>query len=132
MLLNSSSETDEDQEWQRCQEAAVSAADILKQSALQEPLLELSNGRRCETTESCQKKKRRRKKAKVKEENNSEQGITEKPRKNKVSACTERPSCLSEVHKRDEHGATEDSGFSKEVMRIKKKKKRKKMEARTE
>ncbi|NXL19776.1 CSTOS protein, partial [Setophaga kirtlandii] len=29
----SSSDTDSDQEWQRCQEAAVSAADILKQSA---------------------------------------------------------------------------------------------------
>ncbi|NXN93542.1 CSTOS protein, partial [Rhinopomastus cyanomelas] len=30
---SSSSDTDSDQEWQRCQEAAVSATDILKQSA---------------------------------------------------------------------------------------------------
>ncbi|NXO26293.1 CSTOS protein, partial [Cisticola juncidis] len=36
----SSSDTDSDQEWQRCQEAAVSAADILKQSAF--PALENS------------------------------------------------------------------------------------------
>ncbi|NXP97627.1 CSTOS protein, partial [Vidua macroura] len=36
----SSSDTDSDQEWQRCREAAVSAADILKQSAL--PALENS------------------------------------------------------------------------------------------
>ncbi|XP_015285065.1 PREDICTED: uncharacterized protein C12orf43 homolog [Gekko japonicus] len=93
---SSSSETDEDQEWQRCQEAVVSAADILKQSGLQAPLLELSNGHKCETTESCQKKKKkRRKKAKVKEESDSEQGIIEKPRKNKVSVRTEKPSCLS-------------------------------------
>ncbi|NWH84557.1 CSTOS protein, partial [Aegithalos caudatus] len=36
----SSSDTDSDQEWQRCREAAVSAADILKQSAF--PALENS------------------------------------------------------------------------------------------
>lgn len=132
LLVYSSSETDEDQEWQRCQEAAVSAADILKQSGLQAPLPELSNGHRCETTESCQRKKRR-KKPKVKEESDSdEQGILEKPQKNKVSVWTEKPSCLSGVHKSGECVATEDSGFSKEVMMIKKKKKRKKMEARTE
>ncbi|KAL8180615.1 UNVERIFIED_CONTAM: hypothetical protein K2H54_029711 [Gekko kuhli] len=130
---SSSSETDEDQEWQRCQEAAVSAVDILKQSGLQAPLLELSNGHRCETTESSQKKKRRRKKANVKEESDSEQGIIEKPHKNKASVWTKKPSCLSGVHKREDHVATEDSGFSKEVTVIKKKKKkRKKMEARTE
>ncbi|XP_060105021.1 protein CUSTOS [Heteronotia binoei] len=128
---SSSSETDEDQEWQRCQEAAVSAADILKQSGLQAPLLELSNGHRCEITESCRKEKRRRKKVKVTEESVSEQVIIEKPHENKVTVRTEKPSCLSGVHKKEEHVATEDT--SKKVTVIKKKKKkRKKMEARTE
>ncbi|XP_077165543.1 protein CUSTOS [Paroedura picta] len=129
---SSSSETDEDQE-QRCQEVAVSAADILKHSGLQAPLLELSNGHRYGTTESCQKKKKkRRKKAKVKGESDSEQAIIEKPCKNKVNVWTEKPLYHSGVHKREEHVTTEDSGFSKEVRVIKKKKKRKKIEARTE
>nr|XP_056715011.1 protein CUSTOS [Euleptes europaea] len=127
-----SSESDDDQEWQRCQEAAVSAADILKRSGLQAPFPELSNNHSRQTTESHQKKKRRKKKTKVKEESDSKQGVIEKPHNNKVSVWTEEPSCLTGAHEREQHVSTEDNGLSKEVMAIKKKKKkRNKMEART-
>uniref|UniRef100_A0ACB8FY12 Uncharacterized protein n=1 Tax=Sphaerodactylus townsendi TaxID=933632 RepID=A0ACB8FY12_9SAUR len=112
---SSSSETDEDQEWQRCQEAAVSAADILKRSGLQASFLELSNDRTGQTTESHQKKKKkkRKKKTKVKQESDNEKVIIEKPHK-RVSVWTEEPSYLNGAHERETHVTTEDSGLSKE------------------
>ncbi|NXE63897.1 CSTOS protein, partial [Calcarius ornatus] len=51
----SSSDTDSDQEWQRCQEAAVSAADILKQSAFPALSQDQSQG----SVEPSQKKKKK-------------------------------------------------------------------------
>ncbi|NWV63339.1 CSTOS protein, partial [Malurus elegans] len=55
----SSSDTDSDQEWQRCQEAAVSAVDILKQSAFPA----LSQGCSQDQSQGCvehnQKKKKK-------------------------------------------------------------------------
>nr|XP_042697587.1 protein CUSTOS isoform X2 [Chrysemys picta bellii] len=68
----SSSELDSDQEWQRYQEAAVSAADILKQSAFSVMPPDSSQVHKQECTEHNQKKKKKRKK-KAKGEHNSEQ-----------------------------------------------------------
>ncbi|KAM7144987.1 protein CUSTOS isoform 2-T4 [Macrochelys suwanniensis] len=69
---SSSSELDSDQEWQRYQEAAVSAADILKQSAFSVMPPDSSQVHKQECTEHNQKKKKKRKK-KAKGEHNSEQ-----------------------------------------------------------
>uniref|UniRef100_A0A8C0J1Z1 Protein CUSTOS n=1 Tax=Chelonoidis abingdonii TaxID=106734 RepID=A0A8C0J1Z1_CHEAB len=69
---SSSSELDSDQEWQRYQEAAVSAADILKQSAFSVMPLDSSQVHKQECTEHNQKKKKKRKK-KARGEHNSEQ-----------------------------------------------------------
>ncbi|XP_041276492.1 protein CUSTOS [Onychostruthus taczanowskii] len=65
----SSSDTDSDEEWQRCQEAAVSAADILKQSAF--PALS-SQDQSQGYVEPNQKKK---KKKKIRRENNIQEKI---------------------------------------------------------
>ncbi|KAM9194527.1 protein CUSTOS isoform 3-T3 [Dugong dugon] len=51
----SSSSEDSDEEWQRCQEAAVSASDILKESAIHGPVT---------VEKEAKKKKKRKKKAK--------------------------------------------------------------------
>ncbi|XP_034647054.1 protein CUSTOS isoform X1 [Trachemys scripta elegans] len=69
---SSSSELDSDQEWQRYQEAAVSAADILKQSAFFVMPPDSSQVHKQECTEHKQKKKKKRKK-KARGEHNSEQ-----------------------------------------------------------
>ncbi|XP_005288724.2 protein CUSTOS isoform X4 [Chrysemys picta bellii] len=69
---SSSSELDSDQEWQRYQEAAVSAADILKQSAFSVMPPDSSQVHKQECTEHNQKKKKKRKK-KARGEHNSEQ-----------------------------------------------------------
>ncbi|NXD22892.1 CSTOS protein, partial [Spelaeornis formosus] len=55
----SSSDTDSDQEWQRYQEAAVSAADILKQSAF--PALSQGSSQDQSHVEPNQKKKKKKK-----------------------------------------------------------------------
>ncbi|KAM9194526.1 protein CUSTOS isoform 2-T2 [Dugong dugon] len=52
---SSSSSEDSDEEWQRCQEAAVSASDILKESAIHGPVT---------VEKEAKKKKKRKKKAK--------------------------------------------------------------------
>ncbi|NXO63880.1 CSTOS protein, partial [Phainopepla nitens] len=55
----SSSDTDSDQEWQRCQEAAVSAADILKQSAFPAFSQDSSQDQSQGSVEPSQKKKKK-------------------------------------------------------------------------
>ncbi|XP_050174661.1 protein CUSTOS isoform X1 [Myiozetetes cayanensis] len=67
----SSSDTDSDQEWERFQEAAVSAADILKQSGF--PALSQDSSQ--DQSQGCvehnqKKKKKKKKKKKIKGENN--------------------------------------------------------------
>ncbi|XP_030438302.1 protein CUSTOS isoform X2 [Gopherus evgoodei] len=69
---SSSSELDSDQEWQKYQEAAVSAADILKQSAFSVMPPDSSQVHKQECTEHNQKKKKKRKK-KARGEHNNEQ-----------------------------------------------------------
>ncbi|NXE11218.1 CSTOS protein, partial [Lophotis ruficrista] len=56
---SSSSDTDSDQEWQRCQEAAVSAADILKQSAFPALSQDSSRDQSQGYVEHSQKKKKK-------------------------------------------------------------------------
>ncbi|NWR96434.1 CSTOS protein, partial [Motacilla alba] len=58
----SSSDTDSDQEWQRCREAAVSAADILKQSAFPALSQGSSQDQSQGYVEPNQKKKKKKKK----------------------------------------------------------------------
>ncbi|XP_051661419.1 protein CUSTOS [Manacus candei] len=60
----SSSDTDSDQEWQRFQEAAVSAADILKQSAFPALSQDSSQDQSQGCVEHNQKKKKKKKKIK--------------------------------------------------------------------
>ncbi|NXW95608.1 CSTOS protein, partial [Alopecoenas beccarii] len=56
---SSSSDTDSDQEWQRYQEAAVSATDILKQSAFPAPSQDSSQEQSQGCVEHSQKKKKK-------------------------------------------------------------------------
>ncbi|KYO31682.1 hypothetical protein Y1Q_0022778 [Alligator mississippiensis] len=74
---SSSSELDSDQEWQRCQEAAVSAADILKQSALPGVSHDYNQAQNQECTEHNQKKKKKKMKKKVKGESDNDQQTPE-------------------------------------------------------
>ncbi|XP_066055556.1 protein CUSTOS isoform X2 [Chamaea fasciata] len=68
----SSSDTDSDQEWQRFQEAAVSAADILKQSAFPA----LSQGSSQEQSQAnVEPKQKKKKKKKIRKENNIQEQI---------------------------------------------------------
>ncbi|CAI5797504.1 Protein CUSTOS [Podarcis lilfordi] len=120
----SSSEQDSDEEWQRCQEATVTAADILKHSGLPAVLQNSSQDHHCPATEPSQKKKRRKKKAKMNGENSNEQEARE-------GAChgTEGPSGFDGASRRGENASTEDMAVMK---KRKKKKKRGKVEIRME
>ncbi|KAM6377751.1 LOW QUALITY PROTEIN: protein CUSTOS [Pluvialis apricaria] len=69
---SSSSDTDSDQEWQRYQEAAVSAADILKQSAFPALSQDSSQDQSQGYVQHSQKKK---KKKKIRGENNTQEKI---------------------------------------------------------
>nr|XP_028565321.1 protein CUSTOS isoform X1 [Podarcis muralis] len=120
----SSSEPDSDEEWQRCQEATVTAADILKHSGLPAALQNSSQDHHCPATEPSQKKKRRKKKAKVNGENSSEQEAREGPHHR-----TEGPSGFDGASRRGENASTEDMAVMK---KRKKKKKRGKVEIRME
>ncbi|CAI7935383.1 Protein CUSTOS, partial [Podarcis lilfordi] len=120
----SSSEQDSDEEWQRCQEATVTAADILKHSGLPAVLQNSSQDHHCPATEPSQKKKRRKKKAKMNGENSNQQEARE-------GAChgTEGPSGFDGASRRGENASTEDRAVMK---KRKKKKKRGKVEIRME
>ncbi|XP_039360876.1 protein CUSTOS [Mauremys reevesii] len=114
---SSSSELDSDQEWQRYQEAAVSAADILKQSAFSVMPPDSSQVHKQECTEHNQKKKKKRKK-KARGEHNSEQ---------KTAGCDQISNkTLSSIDgecTRQEGRCTEDTTLPSVVVKKKKKKK---------
>ncbi|XP_075754183.1 protein CUSTOS isoform X4 [Pelodiscus sinensis] len=117
---SSSSELDSDQEWQRCQEAAVSAADILKQSGLSMMPPDSSQVLKQECTEHKQKKK---KKKKAKGEHISEQ---------KTAGCGQISNqtlwSIDRDFKRQEGRCIEDTTLP----RVGKKKKKKKKKVRKE
>ncbi|XP_025055083.1 uncharacterized protein C12orf43 homolog isoform X3 [Alligator sinensis] len=114
---SSSSELDSDQEWQRCQEAAVSAADILKQSALPGISHDYNQAQNQECTEHNQKKKKKRKK-KVKGESDNDQQIPEAVRCGETSKNALCPILSNGERERQE-------GRYKEARSVKKKKKKK-------
>nr|XP_034954347.1 protein CUSTOS isoform X1 [Zootoca vivipara] len=122
----SSSEQDSDEEWQRCQEATVTAADILKHSGLPAALQNSSQDHHCPATEPSQKKKRRKKKAKVNGENSNE-WEARGAHHNQADAGTEGPSCFDGASRRGENVSTEDMAVMK---KRKKKKKRGEVEIR--
>ncbi|XP_033030171.1 protein CUSTOS [Lacerta agilis] len=127
----SSSEQDSDEEWQRCQEATVTAADILKHSGLPAALQNSSQDHHSPATEPSQKKKKRRRKKKenVNGENSNEQEAREGAHHNQADAGTEGPSCFDGASRRGENASTEDIAV---VKKRKKKKKRGKVEIRME
>ncbi|XP_019362360.1 PREDICTED: uncharacterized protein C12orf43 homolog [Gavialis gangeticus] len=114
---SSSSELDSDQEWQRCQEAAVSAADILKQSALPGVSHDYSQAQNQECTEHNQKKKKKRKK-KVKGESHNNQQIPEAVGCGETSKNALCPILSNGEHERQE-------GRYTDARSVKKKKKKK-------
>ncbi|XP_019394750.1 PREDICTED: uncharacterized protein C12orf43 homolog [Crocodylus porosus] len=113
---SSSSELDSDQEWQRCQEAAVSAADILKQSALPGVSHNYSQAQNQECTEHNQKKKKRKKK--VKGESHNDQQIPEAVGCGETSKNALCPILSNGEHERQE-------GRYTDARSVKKKKKKK-------
>uniref|UniRef100_A0A8C6YC83 Protein CUSTOS n=1 Tax=Naja naja TaxID=35670 RepID=A0A8C6YC83_NAJNA len=68
---SSSSGLESDSEWQRCQEVAVTAADILKQSGLPPPAAQ-DSGQTIEAVWKKVKKKKKKKKKKGKREENGQ------------------------------------------------------------
>ncbi|KAM9527026.1 protein CUSTOS isoform 1-T1 [Guaruba guarouba] len=91
---SSSSEMDSDQEWQRYQEAAVSAADIMKQSAFpalhQDSSQDQSQGY---GEHSQKKKKKKKKKIKIRGENNIQEKIIDPAECDQV--CKDLPQLVS-------------------------------------
>lgn len=115
----SSSDTDSDQEWQRFQEAAVSAADILKQSAFPA----LSQGSNQDQSqgyvEHSQKKK---KKKKIRRENNIQEKIIDPAECDQI--CEDLPRLVSaHGQERQVSNHRENSGLPGAVKKKKKKKK---------
>ncbi|XP_070806431.1 protein CUSTOS [Pituophis catenifer annectens] len=110
-----SSGLESDQEWQRCQEVAVTAADILKQSGLPPPAAQ-DSGQTIEAGWKKVKKKKKRKKGK-KEENGQPDAIKAAGNsQNKEPSCPSSPEAISWT----------------ETMQRKRKRKRRKTEARRE
>ncbi|XP_068886779.1 protein CUSTOS isoform X2 [Aphelocoma coerulescens] len=116
----SSSDTDSDQEWQRYQEAAVSAADILKQSAFPA----LSQGSNQDQSqgyvEHSQKKK---KKKKIRRENNIQEKIIDPAECDQI--CKDLPQLVSAngQQERQDSNHRENSVLPGAVKKKKKKKK---------
>ncbi|XP_073169532.1 protein CUSTOS [Lepidochelys kempii] len=113
---SSSSELDSDQEWQKYQEAAVSAADILKQSAFSVMPTDSSQAHKQECTEDDQKKKKKRKK-KARGEHNSEHKTAGCCQISNETLCSVDGEC-----KRQEGRCTEDTTLPRVVKKKKKKK----------
>ncbi|XP_066465794.1 protein CUSTOS isoform X5 [Tiliqua scincoides] len=134
LQCSSSSEQDSDQEWQRCREAAVSAADILQLSGLPAALQNPSTDHSCQTTEPSRKKKKKRKKAAVAKaggKDSSEEDAVEILQNAQIGNGTERPLCLGGPCRKEGSvgGEDHDELAGKVVM---KKKKKKKTEVRTD
>uniref|UniRef100_A0A8C5STZ2 Protein CUSTOS n=1 Tax=Laticauda laticaudata TaxID=8630 RepID=A0A8C5STZ2_LATLA len=89
---SSSSGLESDSEWQRCQEIAVTAADILKQSGLPPPVAQDSG----QTIEAAWKKVKKKKK-KGKREENGQTGAIEavSNSQNKELSCPSSPEAIS-------------------------------------
>ncbi|OXB73317.1 UNVERIFIED_CONTAM: hypothetical protein H355_008293 [Colinus virginianus] len=115
----SSSDSDSDQEWQKYQEAAVSAADILKQSA-SPALSQDSSQNLCQGyVEHRQKKK---KKKKIKGENKTEEKIMDPAECDQISRDLPRLVSANGQHKRQNSNHT-DNTVSPGAVKKKKKKK---------
>ncbi|XP_040461003.1 protein CUSTOS [Falco naumanni] len=117
---SSSSDMDSDQEWQRYQEAAVSAADILKQSAFP-ALSQDSSQDQCQgCVEHSQKKK---KKKKIGGENNIQEKIIDPAECEQICKDLPRLVPANGQHERQDSNYTENSVLLGVVKKKKKKKK---------
>uniref|UniRef100_A0A663M265 Protein CUSTOS n=1 Tax=Athene cunicularia TaxID=194338 RepID=A0A663M265_ATHCN len=116
---SSSSDMDSDQEWQRYQEAAVSAADILKQSAFPVLFQDSSRDQSQGYVEHSQKKK---KKKKIRGENNIQEKIIDPTECDQI--CKELPRLVSAngQHERQDSSHTQNSVLPGVVKKKKKKK----------
>uniref|UniRef100_A0A672UB55 Protein CUSTOS n=2 Tax=Strigops habroptila TaxID=2489341 RepID=A0A672UB55_STRHB len=121
---SSSSETDSDQEWQRYQEAAVSATDIMKQSAFPAVCQDSSQDQSWGYVEHSQKKKKKKKKIKIRGENNIQEKIIDPAERDQI--CKDLPQLVSAngQHERQDCSHAENSVLPGALK--KKKKKRKK------
>ncbi|XP_032931531.1 protein CUSTOS isoform X1 [Catharus ustulatus] len=116
----SSSDTDSDQEWQRYQEAAVSAADILKQSAFPA----LSQGSSQDQSQgSVEPKQKKKKKKKIRRENNIQEKIMDPAECDQI--CKDLPRLVSVNGQQERHDSNhrENSVLPGAVKKKKKKKK---------
>ncbi|KAK4813262.1 hypothetical protein QYF61_019065 [Mycteria americana] len=118
---SSSSDMDSDQEWQKYQEAAVSAADILKQSAFPALSQDSSRDQSQGYVEHSQKKK---KKKKIREENNIREKIIDPAECDQRSKDLPRLVSANGQHERQDSNHTENSVLPGAVKKKKKKKKR--------
>ncbi|KAM6422697.1 protein CUSTOS isoform 2-T2 [Liasis olivaceus] len=125
---SSSSDLESDPEWQRCQEAAVTAADILKQSGLPPPAVQdFGQGQSRRATETRWKNIKKKKKKKGEREEGGQQEAIEAGGNSQTILGSEGPSCPSRAHE-----STETVSWTDTVQRKKKKKKWRKAEAGTE
>uniref|UniRef100_A0A8C5U0M5 Protein CUSTOS n=1 Tax=Malurus cyaneus samueli TaxID=2593467 RepID=A0A8C5U0M5_9PASS len=117
----SSSDTDSDQEWQRCQEAAVSAMDILKQSAFPA----LSQGCSQDQSQGCvEHNQKKKKKKKIRRESNVQEKIKDPTECEQI--CKDLPLLVSAngQQKRQDSNHRENSVLPGAVKKKKKKKKK--------
>ncbi|NXI46676.1 CSTOS protein, partial [Galbula dea] len=118
---SSSSDTDSDQEWQKYQEAAVSATDILKQSAFPALSEDSSQDQSQSYVEHRQKKK---KKKNIREENNIQEKIIDPAEGDQICKDVPRLVSANGQHKRQDGNHTVNSALPGVVKKKKKKKKR--------
>uniref|UniRef100_A0A8C8ACW0 Protein CUSTOS n=1 Tax=Otus sunia TaxID=257818 RepID=A0A8C8ACW0_9STRI len=116
---SSSSDMDSDQEWQRYQEAAVSAADILKQSAF--PVLS-QNSTQDQSQGYVEHSQKKKKKKKIRGENNIQEKIIDPPECDQI--CKDLPQLVSAngQHERQDSNRTQNSVLPGVVKKKKKKK----------
>ncbi|XP_061226597.1 protein CUSTOS isoform X2 [Neopsephotus bourkii] len=120
---SSSSEMDSDQEWQRYQEAAVSATDIMKQSAFPALCQDSSQDQSRGYVEHSQKKKKKKKKMKIRGENNIQETLIEPAECDEICRDLPQLMCANGQHERQDCSHPENLVLPGAV---KKKKKRKK------
>lgn len=115
-----SSDTDSDQEWQRYQEAAVSAEDILKQSAF--PALSQASSQD-QSQANVEPKKKKKKKKKIRKENNIQEKIIDAAECDQI--CTDLPRLVSANGQQERQNSNhrESSVLPGTVKKKKKKKK---------
>ncbi|XP_014817391.1 PREDICTED: uncharacterized protein C12orf43 homolog isoform X1 [Calidris pugnax] len=118
---SSSSDSDSDQEWQRYQEAAVSATDILKQSAFPTLSQDSSQDQSQGSVEHGQKKK---KKKKVREEKNIQEKIIDPAECDQISKDLSQLVSANGKPEKQNGNHTENSVLPRVVKKKKKKKKR--------